>query len=338
VQLAHENRLKVARLPAQSLFRVYALMICEDVSTGALCAVEGHNHESGYIGGSICAERSAIGSAAFRNLTRPLIRHVVISTDSTECIAPGCLCREYMSSFSNANTQVTMISEDMSKVVTCPLSQLYSAPYAYGKLDRLNIEPFARALAARVSVASASAGDSDCVGAGALVDDGHPSFTELCAAAKAAALTLDSDAQSGANLHPVCFGAALECSDGRRFVAGMLKGVEYGCTLDPVTALLAQVVQHRAACPGVRLVALVMMDQFGIAHAPFAQARALLSEHGCGSAAVAYHEPDGRLGHTTAAALIPPITQPDDTGHSGVLSFRHAGFVNRANSPALTSC
>jgi len=128
VQLAHDNRLKVTRLPAQSLFRVYALMICEDVATGALCAVEGHNHESGYMGGSICAERSAIGSAAFRNLTRPLIRHVVISTDSTECIAPGCLCREYMASFSNAHTQVivahtrTMCSQTNRHTYRAPTS------------------------------------------------------------------------------------------------------------------------------------------------------------------------------------------------------------------------
>jgi len=225
-----------------------------------------------------------------------------------------------------------MISEDMSKVVTCPLSQLYSAPYAYGKLDRFNIKPFALALAARVSAASTGAGDS----AGTIVDGGHPSCAELCSAARAAAATLDSDMYSGANLHPVCFGAALECSDGRLFVAGMLKGVEYGCTLDPVTALLTQVVQHCAACPGVRLAALVMSDQFGVAHAPFAQARALLSEHRCGSAFVAYHGPDGRLYHTTASALIPPITQPGDAaGHSGVLSFRHAGFVE---SPATSSC
>ena len=66
--------------------------------------------------------------------------------------------------------------------------------------------------------------------------------------------------------------------------AADLKGLEYGCSLDPVCQLLHMMTRrHRQ---GHRAVRLVQVDQYSVYHAPFAQARSLLLEHGFGDVKV----------------------------------------------------
>lgn len=71
-------------------------------------------------------------------------------------------------------------------------------------------------------------------------------------------------------IHPIYFGAS---------------ALEYGCTLDAVTQLVPRLQDKSQA-----LILLVQADQYGIAHSPFAPARAYLSEHGCENCRVPVHD------------------------------------------------
>jgi hypothetical protein len=63
------------------------------------------------------------------------------------------------------------------------------------------------------------------------------------------------------------------------------KALEYGSTLDAVSQLASDI-ERKSARP----VALVQVDSHGMAHAPFAPARAYLSEHGYGDCRVLVHK------------------------------------------------
>jgi len=94
--------------------------------------------------------------------------------------------------------------------------------------------------------------------------------------------------------HPLRYGAAVLFSDGTVSIASQKVALEYGCTLDAVGQLASaidkkaiRVVEEEDPC---RPVLLVQCDQFGIAHAPFAQGRAFLSERGYGDCKVLIHQ------------------------------------------------
>lgn len=89
-------------------------------------------------------------------------------------------------------------------------------------------------------------------------------------------------------LHPIKYGAAVFFSDGSIAQAYQKQSQEYGCTLDAVTQL-ASFIEHKIEGGRIRPILLAQCDQFGIAHAPFAEARAYLSEYGHNDMFVALH-------------------------------------------------
>ena len=89
-------------------------------------------------------------------------------------------------------------------------------------------------------------------------------------------------------LHPIKYGAAVFFSDGSIAQAYQKQSQEYGCTLDAVTQL-ASFIEHKIEGGRIRPILLAQSDQFGIAHAPFAEARAYLSEYGHNDMFVAVH-------------------------------------------------
>ena len=74
-------------------------------------------------------------------------------------------------------------------------------------------------------------------------------------------------------------------------------------SLDPVAQLVGL-----ADARGARIVMLVMSDQFGVAHAPFGGARALLAETGHARAAVLVHASSGELLEIPAVGTAHPPT------------------------------
>lgn len=82
LKYANAQREALWESPAQSEFRVYALLVVEiDVETDSgsyreLTCVEGANAEPDYLGGSICAERAAI--TKLRMMSDPVIRKIIV--------------------------------------------------------------------------------------------------------------------------------------------------------------------------------------------------------------------------------------------------------------------
>ncbi|CAM9334799.1 unnamed protein product [Ectocarpus fasciculatus] len=108
------------------------------------------------------------------------------------------------------------------------------------------------------------------------------------------------------DIHPIRYAAVALFSDGEAEITHQLKAFEYGATLDPVT-LLAPAMMRRAK-DGIRTSWVLLVDQFGNLHAPFAQARTFLSEHGFGETKVAIHEPGGGVVVIKAKELVPGVT------------------------------
>lgn len=291
VKLCNFQRMALSSSPTQSGFRVFALLFFETSSLPGIQLVEGSNTEPSYIGGSICAERAALSK--LRMFSDPKMVKLVVTTDSGEPISPGLLCREYI--FSHADSSLPIVFGDgaSSTVVSCSIEKLYPFPFAYRRVLGNNIGDVGRALSSTLLPR----------GEYPITEGGWNEDIEQCYT-----LALRATESDKSPIHPLKLGACVQYLDGSREVAWQLKGLEYGCTLDPVCQLIRGMLLD---CQKNAPLFLCMVDQFGIAHAPFAQARALLSEHGFGSLLVAVHTvADGVLTPcvTSVADLAPSPT------------------------------
>lgn len=111
--------------------------------------------------------------------------------------------------------------------------------------------------------------------------------------------------QNVSNLHPIQFGAAAILHDGKIVTTHQSSALEYGCTLDAVSQMASHFFQKRrgggeaekrisnttgTGTGTARPRLIVQADQYGIAHAPFAPARAFLSERGFGDCMILLHD------------------------------------------------
>ena len=132
-QIANKRRLELYDSPSQSNFRVFALVIID--LCGLLYQIEGTNSEPCYIGGSICAERSAL--VKLRLLPgKWTIKKLVIVTDNSSPISPGLLCREYITSMAAPQTPIILGSNDNEVIIKSTIQFLHPYPYLYNKLKR----------------------------------------------------------------------------------------------------------------------------------------------------------------------------------------------------------
>lgn len=302
--MCNAQRSSLSTFPSQSLFRVFALLLV--TVDDKYVVVEGTNSEQGYIGGAICAERSALVKLRFFDNYR--VEKVVIATDNTAPISPGLLCREYMMSCCAPSTSVVMASCCGSIITSCPIGVLFPYPYAYRYKSRNEIDEFAKDFSSKVG--------------------GVGSLGELALSVFNRALenvAHDRDDKS----HPLKLAAAVIFEDGSIEVAWQLKGLEYGCTMDPISQLIREMEKKRlcGTCHTksqheseldergtsvehmwtTKPQMVVMTDQYGVCHAPFAQARALLTEHGYGFVGVIVHNIETmRAEVVVAEALAPP--------------------------------
>ncbi len=116
---------------------------------------------------------------------------------------------------------------------------------------------------------------------------------------------------------------------------------EYGNTLDPVSQLVVGMERRRVAqlplhpqqgitssvsggstgserdspdllsSSAATPVLILMTDQFGVCHAPYAQARSILTEHNYGSVLCVVHDTFGQIATYAASALVPPTPDGD---------------------------
>lgn len=292
VALANKRRIELSESPSQSEFRVFAILTV--LSEGKLSFIEGANSEQGYIGGAICAERSALVKLRF--VKNPRIKHVTVVTDSVSPLSPGALCREYLMSLGDLDTVVVMGNADGDKITRCVVADLWPHPYQYRKLRRGEVVAHAESFASKMKK-----GDELKVT--------NPSAEKVYRSACEAIRV-----NTNASIHPLQFAAAILFEDGTIETAHQMNGIEYGCTLDSVSQLIREIErrQYCQPCGGtnvpVKPVLLAMVDQFGVAHGPFAAARSLLSEHGYGYIKVLIHDSDsGEFVVSTIDDLIPQV-------------------------------
>lgn len=301
VNLCNVKRLELHSSPTQSNFRVYCLLIVKlkDLSH---VIIEGTNCEQGYIGGAICAERAAL--TKLRMMDHPSIIKIVVTTDSANAISPGVLCREFLMSSAEPSVPVIMGNSDSSKISECTLGYLYPFPYVHRYITRTNLleaaESFTRKLIDTQKILSEN--------------------LDIRRLYQAASECNKNDKND--RLHPVRFSSAVMFGDGSVECAWQLKGLEYGCTLDPVSQLIREMERRRIYVSDAEVDGqmtakyLLMVDQFGVCHAPFAQARALLTEHGYDLVKILVHDSDGVLHVIDARSLVPHIDEATILSHA----------------------
>jgi cytidine deaminase len=287
VDYCNYKRTTLPSSPTQSNFRVYCLLIVK-LADESITIIEGTNGEQGYIGGAICAERSALLKLRF--LENPMVTKVVVTTDSDRALSPGALCREYLTSAVNASRPVVMANFDGSVLTSTTLTSLYPYPYLYRYWQRNAILSNADVFCELIKQ---SPRDSTNETIRRLFDEAmkvnKKDFNDI--------------------LHPIRFSAAVCLPNGSIETAWQYKGLEYGCTLDPVSQLLRSMEISKDETDSVTELPslLIMIDQYGVCHAPFAQARALLTEYGFGSVKCVVHDEDGKLAILDIAELLPQI-------------------------------
>jgi cytidine deaminase len=282
------QRMRRVKPPRQSQFRVYAILAWEHAATGTSGWVSGTNSESAYIGGSLCAERAAAVQLRELPADTKVTGVYLISDLEHSCITPGVLCREYLLSCVDPDTPVHLGSKDLRITRVTSLRDLYPCRSVYEGVDRECIAERGKLIASRQLRDQTQK----------LFQDG-PNGSAWEALVKMAMAAVNND-HFGAQMHPVQYAAAMQFADGTKAVAWQKAGLEYGTSVDSVTALLHQV-DHKGAP-----VRIVQVDQFGVLHAPFAPARAQLYERGCGTAEVAVFDIDAQaLTVTTINELVP---------------------------------
>jgi len=156
LEMAHAHRLRRTLKPAQSSFRVTAIIVFtrdDQTSPGERYTV-GHNDEAWTLCNSACAERAAfLHLAALAQGAMLHVRAIYITSDAGFALTPGVLCREYMMSspFTCESTRVVMEGSvgDNSRMETT-LSALWPLPSVYTRLTRLQQEEMGTRLGAIV--------------------------------------------------------------------------------------------------------------------------------------------------------------------------------------------
>lgn len=197
------------------------------------------------------------------------------------------------------------------KINVCKLGELYPSPYVYRYLKRDQVMEYAQEYAS----SSGSIGECSC---NAEIHEVHRRALEV--------IRFDD----ATTLHPLQFAAGVLYENGDIEVSWMLKALEYGNTLDPVSQLVVGMERRRVETvleatsdqenqsasalgrerhfPKI----ILMTDQFGVCHAPFAMARSILSEHNYGNAQVVVsHDSDKGYLTRLASDLAPPSPAGD---------------------------
>jgi cytidine deaminase len=300
IELAHKYRLSLSSSPSQSSFKVLALLFYEDdesqqsqlppwvpqTTTDGRKYIVGTNDEPGYMGGAICAERAAMVQLRF--VPSFQLTKLVIATDSLEPISPGMLCREFLAGHDSVPWELPVLSSGcictqcqvrddqlFSESRDCVKGTEHVIPTLHTTLR--DLYPFPSPYTRLTALESVDLGESYC-------DRASSALGALDETAKRLFELAILEAKSNmTDLHPIQFGAAVAFADGSIVTSHQSSALEYGCTLDAVSQLASHF--HESAP-----VLLVQADQYGIAHAPFAPARAFLTEHGFGDCQILLHE------------------------------------------------
>jgi len=307
--LAHKYRISLQESPRQSNFRVVALVFLEKdsiisskISPPLVGWIDdrpfllGTNAEACWIANSICAERSAL--TQLRWFPAAKVNKIVIATDAPDAIAPGMLCREFMASCDQIPWDTPIVLGGV-KCQQCKQDHSTTAD-ADGDGDETcadnmhsNSHDFVASIVTLEDIYPhpslyVRSKPADCVAFGRkwqdiLLESNH----KLLEIARTA---FEHETDGMVDLHPITYVAAVLFRDKSHATAQCVKSLEYSCSLDAITQLAPMLQAKRER--GIEATQIVQVDQFGIAHPPFAPGRAYLVEHGYGHVYVLMHDFD----------------------------------------------
>lgn len=328
--------------PHHSNFLVAAVLVYVD-DTGATRFTTGVNSEVCSITGCICAERTAALQLRLSPVRVSRIEAVYITATASEIITPGLLCREFLSEIGQPGTRVIMFTPDwqpsdglgsapQGQFVSSTLGDLYAYPCLYRGVQRAQLLTTAESFAAKAAKLDFAAArtlfsqEPQAASTGsALAQLSAATFAALpglLSPGAAAATGIDAavvklykrvvDAASAAGpvpaqdtLYPIHYAAGVLFAQGGMAVARQDLCLEYGCSADAVHKLAHTIQLASSSAQGAPTV-LLMADQYGILHAPFAAARAWLAEYGYGSTLILLHDQDTGLIRKVAALDLSP--------------------------------
>lgn len=250
------DRMRLLSLPSQSFFRVYCLILighltpnngtpqplspsgdridvgsngggCRGRDVASYSLINGANSESGsYLASSICAERSALTRLRF--YSDYVILKLIITTDSEQPIAPGYLCREYISSYAEEDSLIVCSNNNMTRVMKHLIRDIYPIPYFYNKCHKASVKVRGEAL----SIAIPSLFDALNIYNGGCSSGSHSSICqdELMRTYSLAKFSSSLDQSS---IHPLRLGAAVLFEDGSVETASQMKALEVFIYLPP---------------------------------------------------------------------------------------------------------
>jgi len=267
---------------------VSACVITFEQENGTVAAVTGVNCELHTLAGSLCAEQ--VAAAKLREIPDiKRVRRIYVVCEGKDYIPPGLQSREMLYEFARGSTPIIMAGTGNVDNPTCTtLVMLYPFPPLFRKTLHTEI-------AASIEVFSKTAQQISCV----------PGFKEnqnwvdLYTAVKAATQNDKSE------VYPVKLAAGVLFSDNSTKIVSQSKAVEFASSIDPVVKLIPFLEEKVAE--GVTPSLVLMSDQFGVLHAPFACARAFLAEHGYEDLKLIVHNRQGCLQKTTIAHLSPQL-------------------------------
>jgi len=276
--------------------------------------IVGTNDEPGYMGGSICAERAAMVQLRFVPAFK--LTKVVIATDcETMPISPGMLCREFLAGHGESVPWDLKVISTGSMCLRCKKKDAE----IFRKLPRARTTKESQTEEGRTYCCINGHHDHSLVALRTTIADlyAYPSpYTRFLTAPQSVELgtkysespystrdlySLDDTSkrllelaiekakqsatkEAGHENHPIHFGAAVIFENQCISTSHQCSALEYGCSLDAISQL-APCIQDETCDPAL----IVQADQYGVVHAPFAPARAFLSEHGYNKCRVLVH-------------------------------------------------
>ena len=280
------SRLASMEPPHASNFRVLCVWLFGDRS-GQLCYATGQNTESCWMHHSLCAERSCLVKLRDHpdgHLHLRQTHSIFIVSDSTDAITPGLLCREMLSSFIPLATPIHLGWKAHPtaplQMRTVTLLDLFPCPPLYRGCRPADI--LARFPPPPAPLVVTLPADVAC----------PPGVTRSSVNALLAAV-VDQLARDTGPWHFLHLAAGVTFSDGSLFATHQSKCVEYSCTV-PVDAKVFSEIERRQALGQSVAGPLVLLDHLGTLHAPCAQTRAQLAEHGWGALPCLVHAPAPR--------------------------------------------
>ena len=241
----------------------------------------GTNTESVWLGGSICAERSAL--TQLRQIPYGRVLAVYLVSQLATPLAPGMMCREMLLQFLSLDSRIVMAArqpDSGSRVVKAmTMGQLYPHPPLHLHVSSPHLVAYSQHLAS---------------------ERPDPVLSSLPLAIKHQIVRLLSydrfkspSLTSESSHYPLRFSASVfvlsaddNCTSSVSCESSYLD--EWSHSQDPLTASLPLLPALPAHTPSALL--FVQHDQYGVLHAPFASARAHLTQRGYGDAWCVFHE------------------------------------------------